>query len=85
MILIEILFESLIFLNPRVIARRNRHRLRFSAGEGSCCRGAWGKHSLSIVDPNFPFEQGKPLCMSILLYMSSILYHMLTNVLCTYV
>jgi hypothetical protein len=26
-----------------------------------------GQHSSSVADPNFPFEQGKPWCMPIIL------------------
>jgi hypothetical protein len=44
-----------------------------------------GQHLSSIMDPNFPFEQGKPQCMLILSYSSSPLHFMLANILCTYV
>jgi hypothetical protein len=43
-----------------------------------------GKHSSSIVDPKFLFEQGNPRCMSILL--TRVIYHfMLATVSCIYV
>jgi hypothetical protein len=43
-----------------------------------------GQHSSSAADPNFPFEQGKPQCMSTPSYLSCHLHFMLANVLCTY-
>jgi hypothetical protein len=43
-----------------------------------------GQHSSSTTDPNFPFEQGKPRCMPILL--TRVIYNfMLAYVLCMYI
>jgi hypothetical protein len=44
-----------------------------------------GQYLSSITYSNFPFEQGKLWCMPILSYLSSLLYLMLANILCTYV
>jgi hypothetical protein len=57
----------------------------FLSGKEAAAEELGGQHSSSVTDPNSPFEQGKPQCMSILSYPSGRYHFMLANVSCIYV